>query len=110
MDKVAMSKDTFECRSVPAPEISSGPAQPRNIILRALFEPDMKWRLVEEFGPDCYEVMKDGRLLLTEDYYDMENMVMWLLTFGDKAEVLEPPEVREKLRDIAGAMVRTYKE
>lgn len=110
MDKVAMSKDTFECRNVPAPEISSGPAQPRNIILRALFEPDMKWRLVEEFGPDCYEVMKDGRLLLTEDYYDMENMVMWLLTFGDKAEVLEPPEVREKLRDIAGAMVRMYKE
>ena len=110
MDKVVMSKDTFECRNVPVPEISSGPAQPRNIILRALFEPDMKWRLVEEFGPDCYEVMKDGRLLLAEDYYDMENMVMWLLTFGDKVEVLEPPEAREKLRDIAGAMVRMYKE
>ena len=110
MDKVAMSKDTFECRNAPAPEISSGPAQPRNIILRALFEPDMKWRLVEEFGPDCYEVMKDGRLLLAEDYYDMENMVMWLLTFGDKVEVMEPPEAREKLRDIANAMVRMYKE
>ncbi len=110
MDKVAMSKDTFECRNDPAPEISSGPTQPRNIILRALFEPDMKWRLVEEFGPDCYEVMKDGRLLLAEDYYDMENMVMWLLTFGDKVEVLEPPEAREKLREIAGAMSRMYKE
>lgn len=110
MDKVVMSKDTFEYRNVPVPEISSGPAQPRNIILRALFEPDMKWRLVEEFGPDCYEVMKDGRLLLAEDYYDMENMAMWLLTFGDKVEVLEPPEAREKLRDIAGAMVRMYKE
>jgi len=34
---------------------------------------------------------------------------MWLLTFGDKVEVLEPPEAREKLREIAGAMGRMYK-
>ena len=109
MDKVTMSKDTFECRNVPAPEISAGPIEPRDIILKALFEPDMKWRLVEEFGPECYEVSEDGRLLLVEKYFDIENMVMWLLTFGDKVEVLEPPEAREKLRDIAGAMGRMYK-
>ena len=109
MDKVTMSKDTFECRNVPAPEISVVPIEPRDIILKALFEPDMKWRLVEEFGPECYEVAEDGRLLLVEKYFDIENMVMWLLTFGDKVEVLEPPEAREKLRDIAGAMGRMYK-
>ncbi|MBR1772577.1 MAG: YafY family transcriptional regulator [Eubacterium sp.] len=109
MDKVVMSKDTFECRNVPVPEISAGPIKPSNIILKALFEPDMKWRLVEEFGPECYEVAEDGRLLFVENYYDFENMVMWLLTFGDKVEVLEPPEAREKLREIAGAMGRMYK-
>ena len=109
MDKVAMSKDTFECRNVPVPEISAGPIKPSDIILKALFEPDMKWRLVEEFGPECYEVAEDGRLLLVENYYDFENMVMWLLTFGDKVEVLEPPEAREKLSEIAGAMGRMYK-
>ena len=109
MDKVVMSKDTFECRNVPVPEISAGPIKPSNIILKALFEPDMKWRLVEEFGPECYEVAEDGRLLFVENYYDFENMVMWLLTFGDKVEVLEPLEAREKLREIAGAMGRMYK-
>ncbi len=109
MDKVVMSKDTFECRNVPVPEISAGPIKPSNIILKALFEPDMKWRLVEEFGPECYEVAEDERLLFVENYYDFENMVMWLLTFGDKVEVLEPPEAREKLREIAGAMGRMYK-
>ena len=109
MDKVVMSKDTFECRNVPVPEISAGPIKPSNIILKALFEPDMKWRLVEEFGPECYEVAEDGRLLFVENYYDFENMVMWLLTFGDKVEVLEPPEAREKLREIAGSMGRMYK-
>ena len=104
------TEDTFICRNVPQPELSSEPRKLSNIVLKALFEEDTKWRLVEEFGPECYEVSEDGRLLLVENYYDMENMVMWLLTFGDKVEVLEPPEAREKLGDIADAMGRLYKE
>jgi len=108
MDKVTLSKDTFVCRNVSQPELSAEPAYPRDIVLKALFDPDMKWRLVEEFGPECYKVTEDGRLLLVEDYYDLENMVMWLLTFGDKVEVLEPQEAREKLRDVAEAMCRMY--
>ena len=33
---------------------------------------------------------------------------MWLLTFGDKVEVLEPQVARERLRDIADAMSKMY--
>jgi predicted DNA-binding transcriptional regulator YafY len=102
-------KDTFVCRNVPAPELSAEPMSPRNIVLKAMFEADMKWRLVEEFGPECYEEVEDGRLLLVEDYYDMENMVMWLLTFGDKVEVLEPPEARNRLKSVAESMLEKYK-
>ncbi|MBP5607149.1 MAG: WYL domain-containing protein [Lachnospiraceae bacterium] len=58
----------------------------------------MKWRLVEEFETDCYEVQDDGRLLLVRDYSDIDDLTMWMLTFGDKVEVLEPLEVREKLK------------
>ncbi|MBQ8951201.1 MAG: YafY family transcriptional regulator [Eubacterium sp.] len=108
MDKVVRTDDTFVCRNVPAPEITSGPKASPSIDLKALFDPDMKWRLVEEFGPDCYKESEDGRLLLVEDYYDFENMVMWLLTFGDKVEVLEPPEARESLRTIANALCKMY--
>ncbi|MBO5609610.1 MAG: YafY family transcriptional regulator [Eubacterium sp.] len=110
MDKVSQTNNTFSCRNVPQPELSAEPASPREIVLKALFTPNMKWRLVEEFGPDCYKVEEDGRLLLVEDYYDFDNMIMWILTFGDKVEVLEPPEAREKLKEIAGAMSWMYKE
>ena len=108
MDKVVRTEETFVCRNVPQPELTAEPAYPREIVLKALFAPDMKWRLVEEFGPDCYEVAKDGRLLLVENYFDLDNMVMWLLTFGDKVEVLEPPEARDRLRTIADAMSKMY--
>ena len=108
MDKVKESKKEFICRNVPVPELSPGLNHPQNIILKALFDPDMKWRLVEEFGPDCYEVQQDGRLLLIRDYVDMDNLTMWMLTFGDKAEVIEPQEVRDKLMKTAEAMIEKY--
>ena len=108
MDRVLKTDDSFICRNVSAPDLSAEKAFPRNIILKALFDPDMKWRLVEEFGPDCYEIGEDGRLLLVKDYSDMENLTMWMLTFGDKVEVLEPVEVRERLKSIANTMIKTY--
>ena len=83
---------------------------PRNLILKALFDPDMKWRLVEEFGPNCYEVQEDGRLLLIRDYSNMNDLTTWMLTFGDKAEVLELLELRENLKTMAESMLKRYGE
>ena len=108
MDKVRESAKEFTCRNAPLPDLGSELAFPRNIVLKAIFDPEMKWRLVEEFGPDCYEVQEDGRLLLIRDYSDIENLTMWMLTFGDKVEVLEPPEVRNRLKNIAGSMIKIY--
>ncbi|MCR5722801.1 MAG: YafY family transcriptional regulator [Lachnospiraceae bacterium] len=108
MDKVRETDRGFICRNAPVPELSAEPAYPRNILLKALFDADMKWRLVEEFGPDCYEVQGDGRLLLIQDYSDINDLTMWMLTFGDKVEVLEPAEVRERLKEIAESMIETY--
>ena len=34
--------------------------------------------------------------------------MMWMLTFGDRVEVLEPVELREKLKNMAEAMIKMY--
>ena len=47
-------------------------------------------------------------LLFSADYSDMENLITWILTFGERAEVLEPKEVREKLKQIARSMTEIY--
>lgn len=108
MDNVLMSDKGFECRNVPLPDMSTELMYPRNIKVKALFDPDTKWRLVEEFGKDCYSETKDGKILFTADYADMDNLVSWMLTFGDKVEVLEPQEVRERLGAIAENMSKKY--
>ena len=108
MDKVKETHKEFTCRNAPVPDLSSELRFPRNNVLKALFDPDMKWRLVEEFGPDCYEEQENGKLLLIRDYSDIENLTMWMLTFGDKVEVIEPLEVRERLKAMADSMMKIY--
>lgn len=62
--------------------------------MKALIAPEVKWRLVEEFGPCCFEVQEDGKILFGGDYTDRENLISWMLTFGNKAELLEPEDIR----------------
>ena len=108
MDKVLVLDKGFECRSVQLPDMSAELMYPRDIKVKALFDPDTKWRLVEEFGTDCCGETKDGKILFSADYSDMDNLVSWMLTFGDKVEVLEPQEVRERLKEIADNMSKKY--
>ena len=95
-------------KNAPLPDLSNEKIFPGGIKVKVLFIPDMKWRLVEEFGPHCFTEAVDGRLLFTADYTDLDNLLSWLLTFGAKAEVLEPKEVRDRIRHIAEALEKTY--
>ena len=108
MDKVEMTEKSFEMKGVSLPEMDNERIFPGNIKVKALFDADMKWRLVEEFGPDCFTEAEDGRLLFTADYTDMNYLTTWLITFGDKVEVLEPAEVREAIRNMAASICKRY--
>ncbi len=110
MDGIVHVKPFAGNREVPVPDLSNEQIFPGEIKVKALFEPDQKWRLVEEFGPACFTQTDDGRLLFTTVYTDMENLISWLLTFADKAEVLEPKEAREKIAAMAAKMTTIYKE
>ena len=110
MDSVAETDRRFVCRDVSMPDLSNEKIFPGGISVKALFTPDMKWRLVEEFGPHCFTEADDGRLLFTADYTDMDNLVSWILTFGAKAELLEPSEARCMIRRNAEEIMNIYME
>lgn len=110
MDGVSETDRKFVCRDVPMPDLSNEKIFPGGIRVKALFAPDMKWRLVEEFGPHCFTETDDKRLLFTGDYTDMDNLVTWFLTFGAKVEVLEPAGARDIIRRNAEETMRIYRE
>lgn len=108
MDKVTMRETFVPERDIPVPDLSNERIFPGGISVKALFDPDCKWRLVEEFGPDCFTVQEDGLLLFQADYTDKENLITWLLSFRDKATLLEPEEIREELRQSILLMKKKY--
>ncbi len=108
MDKVHLSEKNFSNRKVPLPDLRDERIFSGGIKVKALFDADCKWRLVEEFGPDCFRVQKDGTLLFQADYTNRENLITWLLTFRDKVELLQPEAVREELRQSILQIAKKY--
>ena len=108
MEKVEMSEETFVKRQVPMPDLSNEKIFPGGIKVKALFEPECKWRLIEEFGTGSFTWQEDGKLLFCADYTDREKLITWLISFRDKAELLEPEEIRAEIRENIERMRRNY--
>lgn len=102
--------EKFEKRSAPLPDLSSEKIFPVFYQLKALFEPEYKWRLVEEYGADCFVEQPDGRLLFAWGFMDEKSVLSWILTFGDGVELLEPRELREKLAAFGRALQKKYED
>ncbi|MBQ8067410.1 MAG: YafY family transcriptional regulator [Solobacterium sp.] len=110
LDRIQETEQRYERREAPLPDLSDEKIFPGGIRVKALFDRDQKWRLAEEFGPDSVTETEDGKLLFTADYTDLDNLVTWLLTFKDKADVLEPAEARKMIAEAVKRMSAIYGE
>ena len=63
---------------------------------------------MEEYGSSCYTEEADGTLLFSIGYTNRENLISWLLSFGDKAELLEPEELRRELARLGKGIWEKY--
>ena len=109
MDKIARTKEFEPSREVPRPDLSNESIfSGGGIVVKAVFQPEMKWHLMEEFGPDSFQVQADGTLLFEHEYTDKENLIAWILTCKDKVNVLEPKDIREELFQIANNIKKKY--
>lgn len=98
LEKPVITETVFAKRQVVLPDFTdTAKAFPGGIHVKALFEPECKWRLVEEFGTGCYEEQADGKLLFQAEYTNKENLLTWLLTFRDKVILMAPEEIRREL-------------
>lgn len=98
MLEVTDTDETFVPRKVPKPRLEHGPRDQQTIMISALFEPDMKWRLIEEYGVDSFKERGDGKLLFQFEFMDRDSVFSWILSFGERVELLEPEELRGELK------------
>ena len=108
MAEISCGQAVYEVRKVPAPDLSVKKRFPGGIYVEAVFTPDVKWRVVEEYGPYCFTEDKAGNICFKGEYTDFESLVSWMLTFGDKVTVTEPKKLRDELFKRAGNIVKKY--
>lgn len=73
-----------------------------------LFTQAVKYRLVDEYGPESFAVQPDGRLLFTRGFQHREDAALWFLSFGDQAEAIAPVELREEIARLAAKILSCY--
>ena len=100
--------DLFELRPAPLPDLEPERVFPVKYQVTVLFDPTCRWRLVEEYGADRFAMEPDGRLRFTGSFPDADSVLSWVLTFGDKAELLEPEELRKQLKELTERLARRY--
>ena len=110
MHEIKLENETFEVRKVPVPDLSVEKIFPGEIHVEAIFSADIKWRVVEEAGPHCFTEEENGDLYFKGEYTDLESLISWMFTFGDKVQVIEPQELKEELLKRAKNIIKKYEK
>lgn len=101
--------ERFEERKVPAYDMSPDKAFPPRISVTAVCEADMKWRLIEESGLESFQEREDGKLVFSSCFSDPGSVFSWLLSMGDRVELVEPEELRVEFAAMAEKICRIYR-
>lgn len=110
MQALSGISEKFEKRQILPPDLSAGQVFPAGLEAEVIFKPEMKWRLIEEFGIESFTEREDGMLLFRGEFTDKEYLFYWLLSFGSRAELLFPKELRKELYETAEKIKETYRD
>ncbi|NYB75586.1 YafY family transcriptional regulator [Sedimentibacter hydroxybenzoicus DSM 7310] len=100
--------DTFIPREIPVKELDFDDYFSDDNKITIIFDKSLEYRLIEEYGPECYEVMGDGNLKFSVGYTNKEYILSWILGFGDKARVVEPTDMAEEIKEKAKNIIINY--
>lgn len=104
------TEEAFEKRVAPLPDLSPEKVFPAAYQVTIRIEAAYRWRLLEEYGPYSYTEQPDGSLLVNTGFTDKNNMICWIVSFGEGAELLEPKELRKDVLDYMERIGRKYKK
>lgn len=81
-----------------------------DIKLIALFDMSLKYRLIDEYGPECITFDdQSGKLLFENTFTNYNHLLQWILSYGDAVKVIEPPELVDQICLNAKNILAQYK-
>ena len=106
--ELSLTDKQFIPREIPLEKLDTEYVWQENYRLEAVFDPSVKYRLIEEYGPDCFTEQEDGKLRFSCRFTFYDNMRSWVLSFGDAVTVLSPQELRDDLRRQGKTFLERY--
>lgn len=105
-------EEEFEARQLPEYHLEKElqKAFPPSIEVEIIFDKSVKWRLIDEYGVDSFVQREDEKLLFRCGFTDEENLLSWLLSFGNLAELIKPEYLRIKLEVLFDEMQKKYRQ
>lgn len=79
-----------------------------DIIVKAIFNKNLKWRLIDEYGMESFTELEDGSILFEYGFMDKEWLFSWLLSFGDKVKLIEPEDLKEEFIRLTKNILKNY--
>jgi len=119
LDRIKMLHQTNENFEVPKdfnPDdfmgSSFGVYQGPTIKIRVWFHPDVAGYIKEKIWHESQKIhsQPDGSIIFEAQVAGTDEIRFWIMTWGSKAQVLEPESLREEIREEAEAMLRGYEK
>lgn len=110
MEELELGETVFAGRKCPLPDLVDKQIFPGEIAVKALFQPEYRWKLVEEYGPYCYVEQEDGSLLFQTDFTNRDYLLDWIFSFRDGVELIEPEDIREEIGRVIENMRNIYRK
>lgn len=106
--ELRLCDETYDLREIPPEKRDFNAHFSDDKKLVALFEPSVKYQLIETYGLECFTETDGGKLRLEIGYTYRDYTIGWLLSFGNKVKVVEPADIAEEIKEIAGKIVEQY--
>lgn len=104
------SGEPFPGRPCPSPNLMTERVFPHRYQVKAVVQPEYRFRLLDDYGKDSFTEQADGTLLFSFGFTDEESILSWILSFKDGIELLEPEALRSKLWQFGRHLSGKYAE
>lgn len=103
-----ITDEIYAVRNIPEGKKQFGSHITDDYIVAALYDPSVKYRLIEEYGHQCFVEQENGKLYTEWGFTTQKSAVEWFLSFGDKVKVLGPPEMVALMKSTVDSIKNLY--
>lgn len=99
---------TFDLQKIPDHILDFDSLFSNNFEVTILFDKSVKSKLIEEYDTDCFLELPNSQLLFTFSFTNEDYLLEWVLSFGDKAELILPERLRQRIKTELSNCLKKY--